>query len=419
MTDHRPNRPRVYVLGGAQTDFARNWHREGLGIEAMMREVMTEGLAAAGLEPGDVEAAHLGNFVAELFCGQGQLGGILAGLAPEFSGIPTSRHEAACASGSMALMAAMADIEAGRQDLVAVLGVEFMRNVPGETAARHLGAAALAGSEWQDARYLWPRAFSDLADVYGERYGPLDYRHLGEIARINYANARRNPKAQTRGWQFGPRSFLADDAENPVIEGNVRRNDCGQVTDGAAVVFLASEARAARYAAARGLALSDLALIDGWGHRTAPMRFADKLREGASTPFVVPHVHATIRDAFGRAGIADAFELDLIETHDCFAMTEYMAIDAFGITAPGEAWKAVEEGVIAADGRLPVNPSGGLIGLGHPVGATGVRMMLDAANQVTGRAGDMQVEGARRAGILNIGGSATTIAAFVVGQGPA
>lgn len=416
MTSHRSNQKPVYVLGGAQTDFARNWHRQGLGIEDMMREALFSGLAAARLDPGDIEAAHLGNFVAEMFCAQGQLGGVLAGLAPELSGIPTSRHEAACASGSMAILAAMADIEAGRYDLIAVLGVEFMRNVPGETAARHLAAAAMAGEEWTDARYVWPRAFSDLYEAYDTRFGQMDYRHLGEIARINYANGRRNPHAQTRAWEFGPGAFSADDTLNPVIEGHVRRNDCGQVTDGAAVVFLASESRAAEYAAARGLQLPDLARIEGWGHRTAPMRFADKLREGAETPFVLPQVNRTIRDAFARAGIDSPFDLDLIETHDCFAMTEYMAIDAYGITAPGQAWKAVEEGVIAADGRLPINPSGGLIGLGHPVGATGVRMMVDAANQVTGRAGPIQVEGARRAGILNIGGSTTTIASFVVGR---
>ncbi|NGR08975.1 hypothetical protein G5B41_15590 [bacterium SGD-2] len=91
-------------------------------------------------------------------------------------------------------------------------------------------------------------------------------------------------------------------------------------------------------------------------------------------------------------------------------------MDSFEITAAGESWKAIEEGVIAPDGKLPINPSGGLIGLGHPVGATGVRMMLDAHAQVTGQAGACQVEGARRAGILNIGGSTTTIASFVVSQ---
>lgn len=234
----------VYVIGGAQTDFARNWAREGLGIDAMMREVLFEGLENAQLEPKDLQSVHVGNFVAELFCGQGQLGGIIASLHPDLSGVPTQRHEAACASGSMAMLSAASEIEAGRYDLVAVLGVEYMRNVPGQRAAENLGAAAWAGREWTDATYVWPAAFADLIDAYSEKFGTVSYDHLGKIARINYANGKRNPYSQTRKWEFNARSFTEDDEANPVIEGRVRRNDCGQVTDGAAVVFLASEARA-------------------------------------------------------------------------------------------------------------------------------------------------------------------------------
>jgi acetyl-CoA C-acetyltransferase len=108
-------------------------------------------------------------------------------------------------------------------------------------------------------------------------------------------------------------------------------------------------------------------------------------------------------------------ELDAIECHDCFTTTHYMAIDHFGITAPGESWKAIEDGTVFADGLLPVNPSGGLIGCGHPVGASGVRMLLDVAKQVRSGAGDYQVDDARTAATLNIGGSATTTVSFVVG----
>ncbi len=406
----------VYILGGAQTDFARNWSREDLGIDAMMKEVLEDGLSATRLEPRDIDSVHVTNFTAELFCHQGQLGGMVASFHPDLSGVPTSRHEAACASGSVGVLAAAAEIEAGRYDLVCVLGVEYMRNVPGQQAAANLGAAAWQGKEWTDARYVWPAAFADLIDAYSEKFGYVNYDHLGEIARINYANAKRNPYSQTRKWEFGDKAFAEDDEANPVIEGRVRRNDCGQVTDGAAVLFLASRARAESYAKERGLKLSDLARIDGWGHRTAPMLLKEKLDESRNTPFVLPQVNKAIRECFDRAGISDAFELDAIETHDCFAMTEYAAIDSYGITAPGESWKAVEEGVIAADGKLPINPSGGLIGLGHPVGATGVRMMLDGFRQVTGQAEDCQVEGAKRVGLLNIGGSTTTIASFVVGR---
>ena len=121
-----------------------------------------------------------------------------------------------------------------------------------------------------------------------------------------------------------------------------------------------------------------------------------------------------VTDAFRRAGIGDVSGLDGIETHDCFSMSEYMAIDHFGITEPGESWKAVENGELERDGAIPVNPSGGLIGVGHPVGATGVRMLHDAARQVTGQAGDCQVDGARTFATLNIGGSLTTTVSFVV-----
>jgi hypothetical protein len=153
----------------------------------------------------------------------------------------------------------------------------------------------------------------------------------------------------------------------------------------------------------------------GWGHRTAPLAFDTKIAESRGNPYVLPHTRQAIVDAFRRAGLADCWQLAGIETHDCFTTSEYMAIDHFGLTAPGESWKAIEEGVIDFGGKLPINPSGGLIGAGHPVGATGVRQVVDAALQVTGRAGDDQVPGARRFATLNIGGSGTTSCVFVVG----
>jgi acetyl-CoA C-acetyltransferase len=311
------------------------------------------------------------------------------------------------------MLMAMAEIEAGRYDCVLVLGVELERNVAGDQAASHLGAAAWVGHEYTDTKYVWAQCFSDLGDEYRRRYG-LKHEHLGRIAEINMGNARRNPRAQTRNWTFGPGSFSEDDAANPVIAGMIRRQDCGQVTDGAACVILAGEAFARRNAAQRGVALESVGRIVGWGHRTAPLGLAEKLALSANEPYVFPHVRAAIQDAYRRAGIADVRELNGIETHDCFTTTEYMAIDHFGITAPGQSWRAIESGEIEMGGRIPINPSGGLIGLGHPVGATGVRMVLDAQRQVTGSAGDCQVEGARRFGTLNVGGSATTVISFVV-----
>ena len=215
------------------------------------------------------------------------------------------------------------------------------------------------------------------------------------------------PSAQPRTWPPGP--YPPADG-NPVDSGRVRRTDCSQITDGAAGVVVAGRAYAEEWARRTG---GTPAEIKGWGHRTVGLALADKLQQREE--YVLPHVRQTITDAFRRAGIEDVWSLDGIETHDCFTPSEYMAIDHFGITSPGESWKAVESGILEKDGPMPVNASGGLIGLGHPVGATGVRMVLDATKQVTGTAGATQVEGARTYGTLNIGGSTTTTVSFVVG----
>src|SRR5689334_6501673 len=131
----------VYVLGGYQTDFALNWSRAGRAVYDLLKESVEGALEATNIEPQDVEVAHIGNFAGELFCGQGQFGGFFASVHPDFASVPAARHEAACASGSVALLAASAEIEAGRYDLACVTGIELMRNVPGQQAAAYLGAA--------------------------------------------------------------------------------------------------------------------------------------------------------------------------------------------------------------------------------------------------------------------------------------
>lgn len=401
----------IAVLGGYQTDFARNTHREGIGFDELFAEAIRETLSTTGLPPSEVETIHVGNAFGQLFTGQGQLGAMPATVEPALWGVPAMRHEAACASGSVALLAAMAELEAGRYDVALVLGAEIERNCGGDLATRHLGAAAHVGHEGQEATFVWPYMFDRLAEEYDRRYG-LDDAHVHAISEINLRNARKNPNAQARDWTFTDGSFTDDDTANPPIEGRVRRTDCGQVTDGAAGLVLVSD----RYLASHPqVAARAPARMRGWGHRTAALPLGTKLERSSGDRHVLPHVHQTIRDAFDRAGVADVGSIDAIETHDCFSMTEYMAIDHFGITDPGCSWQAVESGVLELGGRIPVNPSGGLIGLGHPVGATGVRMVLDAYKQVTGRAGDYQVDGARTVATLNIGGSAATTVSFVVG----
>jgi acetyl-CoA C-acetyltransferase len=406
----------IYILGGSQSDFARNWAREGLGLYDMFAETLREAVANADIDPARIEVGHVGNFVAELFAGQGLIGGFFGHVFPELATLPTSRHEAACASGSIAIMSAMRDIEAGHYDIACVLGLELMRNVDGKTGAQYLGSAAWQGREATDCNFPWPFLFDRITREYDHRHG-IRSEHLNSIAQINFSNARDNPRAQTRQWQFPEGAFSCDDELNPVIEGRVRKQDCGQITDGAACVILAGEAAAREHAARLGIKLADIPRIKGWGHRSAPILLEQKLTLSADNPLIFPHASATMSDAIHRAGFANITDLDGLETHDCFSVTEYMAIDHSGLTAPGESWKAIEEGRIARDGDFPINPSGGLIGLGHPVGATGVRMVLDCARQVTGRAGGYQLPKAENMLTFNVGGSTTTCASFVIGVG--
>ena len=406
----------VYILGGSQTDFARNWAREGFEVFDMFAATLTDAVNDAGIEPDQIDIGHVGNFVADLFAGQGLLGGFFGQVYPELGTLPTSRHEAACASGSMAILGAMRDIESGHYDTACVLGLELMRNVDGKTGAQHLGAATWKGHEAMSCDFPWPFIFDRITREYETRHGIND-EHLTQIAEINFANAKRNENAQTRSWQFAEGSFGGNETLNPSVEGRVRKLDCGQITDGAACIILASERVAKSHAAKLGLRLADLPRIKGWGHRSAPILLETKLSLSRGSDIIFPHVAMTMSDALGRAGFSRIDELNGLETHDCFTVTEYMAIDHSGLTRPGESYKAVEEGRISLDGDFPINASGGLIGLGHPVGATGVRMVLDCAKQVSGRAGAYQITGAENLMTFNMGGSTTTCASLVVGVG--
>ena len=193
-----------------------------------------------------------------------------------------------------------------------------------------------------------------------------------------------------------------------MVDGRLRRQDCSQLTDGAAAVVLVSERFLQQHSRKPAVRIS------GWGHRTVGLPLERKLEASADDPYVLPHVRRTVLDALGRAGIDSIDRIDGAEVHDCFSMSEYLAIDHLGVTPPGESWKAIESGEIERGGRLPINPGGGLIGGGHPVGATGVRMLVDSAKQVTGTAGECQVDGAEKFATLNIGGSTTTVVSFVV-----
>jgi len=304
---------------------------------------------------------------------------------------------------------------AGRFDCALVVGVEQMKPVSPAIGGDYLGTAAWYELEAKGVEFPFPKLFGRLGDEYDKRFGLKD-EHLAHISAVNYSNAKRNPLAQTRSWYMTEDHANANDKFNSIIGGRIKISDCSQVTDGSVAIFLASEKGAAAYAKRRGIELSKLPKILGWGHRTAPIEFTTKVAESKDNPYVLPHTRRAILDAFERAGLSGVQDVDAIETHDCFTTSEYMAIDHFGLTKPGESWKAIEDGTIELGGRTPINPSGGLIGAGHPVGATGCRQLLDAYKQVTASAGDYQVEGARKIATLNIGGSGTTSCCFVVGN---
>lgn len=412
---------KIYILGGAQTDFARNWKKEGKGIVALLKEVIADGLSEAGLSFGDIKslnqenrvACFVGNFIAEKYTDQGHLGAFLTEVDDAFYGVPSARYEAACASSSAAIDAAQTKIKSGDYDVALVVGWELMKTVDSKTGGAFLGCAAYYEKEGKGVDLPFPKLFGRLADETLKKYPELNEKRymdaLASISVLNYTNAKRNPLAQTRKWFMSYEQASTRSTEtNPLVGGKLAVSDCSQITDGAAVVVLASE----RFMKERGIV--DKPIIKGYGHRTAPMLFEKKMADNIESAYVLPWTRQAVLDAYRRSGLTVS-DIDVFETHDCFTSSEYAAISAFGLTKPGKEYEAIESGLIDFEGKKPINPSGGLIGCGHPVGASGVRMFLDLYKQVAGIAGGYQVKGTKNAMMLNIGGSATTNYVFVIG----
>ena len=407
----------VYILGGAQTDFERNWKKEGKGITALLKEVVASGLSGAGLDLGDVRelnkenriACFVGNFIAEKYTEQGHLGAFLTEVDSAFYGVPSARYEAACASSSAAIDAAATKIRAGDYDVCVVVGWELMKTVESRVGGDFLGRAAYYEKEGKGIEFPFPKLFGRLADETLRKYPDLNEKRymdaLASISVINYANAKRNPLAQTRSWFMSFEQASTRGTEtNPLVGGRLGVSDCSQVTDGAAVVVLCSE----KYVKERSI--KDKPAIKGFGHRTAPLLFDKKIAESAESDYILPWTRQTVLDAYHRSGLT-VDDIDVFETHDCFTSSEYAAISCFGLSEPGKEYEAIESGLVARK----INPSGGLIGCGHPVGASGARMLLDLYKQVTATAGGYQIPGAKNGMMLNIGGTATTNFVFVVG----
>ena len=157
----------VFILGGYQTDFARVWSRQGQDLSDMTREATLGALAACGLDAAEIQSIHVGNAFGELQRQQAHLGAMVVQVVPELWGVPAMRHEGACASSSLAVLTAMAEIEAGRYECVLVLGVEEFKNLPGDQASQNQNAAAWQGHEDIECRFMWPAAFGLLASRCG------------------------------------------------------------------------------------------------------------------------------------------------------------------------------------------------------------------------------------------------------------
>lgn len=413
----------VYILGGSQTDFERNWKKEGKSVVALLKEVVNSAFEETNIKKQDIinlnkknrVAIFMGNFAAEYYVNQGHLGPLMTEVDKCFYGVPSARYEAACSSGSVALDAAITKIKSNDYDLAIVIGWELMKTVDSKTGGDFLGRAALYDVEAKGIEFPFPKLFGKLAEETIKKYNLDEERYkknLSIISNINYRNAKRNPNAQTRHWFMNEdQANSRGEKTNDVIGNILAISDCSQVTDGAVCVILANE----DYINDTNRNINEYPIVKGYGHRVAPFIFEKKIEESKDNEYILPWTRQAVLDAYTRANLT-VNDIDVFETHDCFTSSEYMAISAFGITKPGYEYEAIESGLIDFDGKKPINPSGGLIGCGHPVGASGVRMFLDLYKQVTNKAGKYQIKNAKNAIMLNLGGTATTNYCYIVGR---
>jgi acetyl-CoA C-acetyltransferase len=373
-----------HIVGWAHTPFGK---LEEPDIEALFARVARAAIEDAGIDAGDVDGAFVGVFNGG-FSAQDFFASLLLNSVPELRFKPTTRYENACATGSAALHGAMDFLAAGRGRFALVVGAEKMTATPGPRIGEILLSASYRREE-AGIEAGFAGVFGRIAESYFQRHGDQSDA-LAAIAAKNHRNGVANPYAQMRrdlGFDF----CRTESPKNPFVAGPLKRTDCSLVSDGAAALVLATGD------AARGLAKS--VRIRAVSQATDPMPISarDILRfEGA-------------RAAWGRAlAAADLTlgDLDFVETHDCFTIAELIEYEAMGLTPEGQGARAILEGWTMKEGRLPVNPSGGLKAKGHPIGATGVSMHVLAAMQLTGTAGEMQLPRAERAGVFNMGGAA-------------
>lgn len=392
-------RDRVAIVGMGCTTFGEHWDR---GVDELLVDAATDALGSAGIELRAVDAFWLGT----LFSGQS---GLTLSRPLKIDYKPVSRLENFCATGSEAFRNACYAVASGAYDVAMAIGVEKLKDT-GYSGLPDLGA----GGDGTKAAMTAPAMFSLLAPAYTRKYG-LDEARLKEvITRIawkNHRNGALNPRAQFR--KEVPRETIAC---SPLVAGPLGIFDCSGVSDGAAAAIVVRAEDARRYTD-RPLYVKALSFIAGPA--------AGPIDPGYDyTTF--PEVVASATDAYAQAGIKDPrAELAMAEVHDCFTPTELVLMEDLGFSARGTAWKDVVDGVFDLDGELAVNPDGGLKSFGHPIGASGLRMLFECWLQLRGEAGPRQIASVARGRTLalthNLGGAPGECVSFVsvVGSEPA
>jgi len=372
------------IVGWSHTPFGK---QDGVDVEALIGKVVGAALADAGVAAADIDEVFVGQINAG-FARQEFPSSLVMQSEPALRFKRATRVENACATGSAAIHAGLTGIAARRSRLVLVVGVEKMTDTAGPEVGNILLKASYVKEEAETAGGF-AGIFAKIAQLYFQKHGDQS-DSLARIAAKNHKNGVGNPFAQMRkdlGYEF----CRTESEKNPIVAWPLKRTDCSLVSDGAAAVVLADVETALTLRKAIWFRAAEQA------NDFLPMSRRDvTLFEGATVAW--QRALATARLALD--------DLSLVETHDCFTIAELIEYEAMGLTPHGQGARAALEGWTEKDGRLPVNPSGGLKSKGHPIGATGVSMHALCSMQLMGEAGDMQVKDAKIAGVFNMGGTA-------------